>query len=165
MDSDPPSDAAWQVEEHDWLQALLPQLIRDAGLLRPEGPLPHQPLSLSEGLALEGLRRGAAVSQRDLADRLGLEKSTVSRLIAGLERRGLVTRERDPRNRRFYRLQLTDAGRSAAERLATSWRERHTQLLGAMTASEREALAIGLAALVRALRKYPSDVQAAADET
>jgi DNA-binding MarR family transcriptional regulator len=164
MKSDP-SGAPPQAEEHDWLQALVPQLIRDAGLLRPEGPLPHHPISLSEGLALEGLRRGAALSQRDLADRLGLEKSTVSRLVAGLERRGLVIRERDPRNRRFYRLQLTDAGRSAAERLAASWRERHAQLLGAMTSSEREALAIGLAALVRALRQDPSGDHAAADQT
>jgi DNA-binding MarR family transcriptional regulator len=53
--------------------------------------------------------RGPA-SQQDLAARLHLEKSTVSRMAAGLEQRGLVVRERDPGNRRLYRLRLTERG-------------------------------------------------------
>jgi DNA-binding MarR family transcriptional regulator len=39
--------------------------------------------------------------------RLRLEKSSVSRLVADLEQRALLHRERDEANRRLYRLRLT----------------------------------------------------------
>jgi DNA-binding MarR family transcriptional regulator len=82
---------------------------------------------------------------------LGLEKSTVSRLVAGLEHRGWLGRERDPANRRFYQLQLTDEGRTVAGHIGQDLRAHHEQLLGAMTPEEREALTIGLTGLARAL--------------
>jgi len=139
----------------DWLGALLARLIRVAGLLHPDEPLLGHPVTLSEGFALSELRAAAPLTQRDLADRLGLEKSTVSRLVAGLEERGMVTRRRNPENRRFYQLDLTEHGRAAADGLALSLRERHAQLLAAMTAPERDALATGLTGLLRAMGQLP----------
>ncbi len=142
-------------DDHDWLRPLIVQLIRASGLLQPDQPAPGHGGSLSEGFALAELAGNAPLAQRDLAERLGLEKSTVSRLLAGLERRGLVARERNPANRRFYQLRLTDRGRAAAAALAAAHRRRHLELLAAMTPAEREALAVGLRALVRALHAQP----------
>src|SRR5690606_11737787 len=87
--------------------------------------------------------------------RLGLEKSTVSRLVADLERQGLVARERDPANRRLYRLRTTDAGRALHRRLGTAFHHHYERWVAAMTAEERAALLTGLPALVRAVREYP----------
>jgi DNA-binding MarR family transcriptional regulator len=145
---------AWGVP--DALGVLLDRLIRTAGLLQPDQPMLGQPVSLSEAYALAELAREAPLSQRDLAERLDLEKSTVSRLIAGLERRGQVSRQRDPGNRRFYQITLTDEGRSLVNRLAAGMRQRHAQILGAMTDAERDALAVGVAALLRAMGQLPS---------
>lgn len=127
------------------------QLIRSSGLLQPDQPVPGNAVSTSEGFALAELAGGAPLSQRDLAERLRLEKSTVSRLVAGLERRGLVARERNPENRRFYQLRLTRHGHAAAAALAVTYRRWHAEVLAAMTPAERDALAVGLTALVRVL--------------
>jgi DNA-binding MarR family transcriptional regulator len=143
----------WKLD--DSLGTLLARLIRTAGLLQPDHPLLGQPVSLSEAFALAELIRDEPLSQRDLAERLDLEKSTVSRLVAGLERHGHVSRHRDPGNRRYYRITLTDLGRSTAERLATGMRQRHAEILAAMTEAEREALTIGVSALLRAMGQMP----------
>jgi DNA-binding MarR family transcriptional regulator len=144
---------AWGV--HDSLGILLDRLVRTAGLLQPDQPMLGQPVSLSEAYALAELAGDAPLSQRDLAVRLDLEKSTVSRLVAGLERRGHVRRQRDPTNRRYYQITLTDQGRSTVAQLATGMRRRHAQILGAMTEAERNALAIGVSALLRAMGRMP----------
>ena len=134
----------------DDLRRALRRLVRLGSLLEP-----HQHagvhLSLSEMMALGELADVASMSQQDLGQLLGLEKSTVSRLAAGLQRRGWVGRERDPANRRFYQLQLTPEGRAVADRIGQELRTHHEQLLGALTPDEREALTIGLAGLARAL--------------
>ncbi len=136
---------------HDWLTGLLGQFIRAAGLLQPDRPLLGERVSLSEGWALIELAEGSPLTQRDLTERLGLEKSTVSRLVAGLERRGLLTRRRNPANRRFHQVAITEDGRAAVGRLADAMLERHHRILAAMTSAERHALNTGLTALVRAM--------------
>jgi DNA-binding MarR family transcriptional regulator len=139
----------------DDLRRALRRLVRLGSLLEPQthhhGGL-H--LSLSEVMALGELADVESMSQQELGRLLGLEKSTVSRLVAGLQHRGWVGRERDPANRRFSLLQLTSEGRDVANRLGQDLRAHHEQLLAALTPSEREALAVGLAGLARALADH-----------
>ena len=129
-------------------EALAARLVRAAGLYEP-GRLTAAGVSASEGSALAELATGPGLSQQDLADRLGLEKSTISRLVTGLERKGWITRERDPDNRRYYRLQLTRTGKTTARKVRTAWHERHQRILTALTPTEREALGVVLAGLIR----------------
>jgi DNA-binding MarR family transcriptional regulator len=139
----------------DEFRRLLRRLIRVTGLLEPHD---HGGLhvSMSEVFALGELADADALSQQDLASRLGLEKSTVSRLAAGLERRGWLTREREPANRRFYRLRLTAQGQAAAQRVGEDLRTRHAELFDALTPQERTGLALGMAGLVRAFESRPA---------
>jgi DNA-binding MarR family transcriptional regulator len=146
---------------HDWLSGLLGQFVRAAGLLQPDHPGPFGHVSLSEAWALIELADGTPLTQRDLSERLDLEKSTVSRLVAGMERRGLVNRRRNPDNRRYAQVAITDHGRTVVNGLARDMLERHAHIFAAMTAAEREALATGLTALVRAM----GDAHAAGRET
>lgn len=135
----------------DRAHLLLLQLIRDAGLLQPDSRRGRpDSLSLSEGFALAELL-AKPLPQPDLGSRLHLEKSTVSRLVSGLERRGLVRRERHPDNRRMWLLRLTPAGSAAADRVTTQFHEQHSTLLHRMSGEERAALEAGLAALLREL--------------
>src|SRR5205807_4720239 len=106
----------------------------------------------SQAFALHELDAGTPLSQRDLADRLRLEKSSVSRMAAELERRGLIARERDPDNRRFYRLRITPEGRALHARMRGTFHERYTAWVGELTRTERDALRTGLGALVRVIR-------------
>jgi DNA-binding MarR family transcriptional regulator len=53
----------------------------------------------------------------ELAERMGLDVSTVSRRIADLEQAGLVDRAPDPDDRRAHLLQITGAGTRLVERM------------------------------------------------
>lgn len=133
------------------LHHLLMDLFRTVGLVLMDRAAPGQPVSLSQLFAIHELDHGAGMSQRELAERLGLEKSTVSRLVADLEADGLIERERDPANRRLYRLEITDAGRRLHSDIASSVNARYRRWTEAMTPEEREGLALGLPALLRAM--------------
>jgi DNA-binding MarR family transcriptional regulator len=142
-------------DESEQLHALFMDLVRVAGLLQPDQDLPGHTLSLSlsQAYAIHELDRDTGLSQRELAERLVLEKSTVSRLVADLQREGLLERRRDPANRRTDRLQLTDAGRAMHARIAAGYGARYHRWTAAMTPAERTALLVGLPALIRVVRE------------
>jgi DNA-binding MarR family transcriptional regulator len=108
-------------------------------------------LSGSEARALIELLAARGIAQGELAGLLGLEKSTVSRLAAGLERKGWIRRGRDEGNQRYVRLYLTAEGGVVAERVWNAWRSRQARILAALSAEERAGLAAGLRGLVRGL--------------
>lgn len=144
-------------EDEGELHRLLLELVRSAGLLHVAGAGSAGQVSLSELLALHELDAGGALAQQELAAKLQLDKSTVSRLVAGLETRSLLIRQRDPNNRRIIRLSLTPAGRRLHLDLAQAMHARQRTVLAAMTAPERTALAAGLAGLLRALSESFDD--------
>ena len=109
---------------------------------------------MSEVFALGELSEEGALSQQDLVERLGLEKSTVSRLAAGMEARGWLSRQREATNRRFYQLHLTDEGREVALRVGQDLRAHHAHLLDLLTTQERRALTTGLTGLIRAMESH-----------
>jgi DNA-binding MarR family transcriptional regulator len=130
--------------------------VRVVGVLQPAQAVPGQPVSVSQAFALHELNTDTPLSQRDLTERLGLEKSTVSRLAADMERKGLLVRDRDPVNQRLYRLRLTDQGRALHLRIAAAFHEQYGCWVSAMTPTERDALLTGLSALVRVMRGRPA---------
>ena len=64
-------------------------------------------------------------------------------------------RERDPANRRTYRLRLTEAGRDYHIRVAAGYGAQYQRWTTAMTPAERRALLVGLPALIRVVREIP----------
>jgi DNA-binding MarR family transcriptional regulator len=108
-------------------------------------------LSGSEARALIELVKARGIAQGELGALLGLEKSTVSRLAAGLERKGWIRRGRDEGNQRYVRLYLTAEGGAVAAGLWSAWHSRQARILAALTPEERTGLAAGLRGLVRGL--------------
>jgi len=108
-------------------------------------------VSASEARALIELVSARGIAQGELAAVLALDKSTVSRLAAGLERKGWIRRGRDENNQRYVRLYLTPQGREVAGRLWQAWRSRQARILAALSADERAGLSAGLGGLVRVL--------------
>ncbi|HRY08947.1 MAG: MarR family transcriptional regulator [Actinobacteria bacterium] len=53
------------------------------------------------------------ISQRELAHATRVEEQTISQSVDRLERLGMVTREKDPTDRRRFLVTMTDAGREA----------------------------------------------------
>ena len=66
--------------------------------------------SLPVWLVLISLKSGQLASQRELADAVGSQGGTLSHHFTAMESAGLVTRRRDPRNRRLHVVELTPDG-------------------------------------------------------
>jgi len=122
---------------------------RAGGSATPAAAIPQ--VTGSEARALIELVKARGIAQGELAGLLGLEKSTVSRLAAGLERKGWVRRGRDEDNQRYVRLYLTAEGAVVAARLWDAWLSRQARILSSLTDEERAGLSAGLRGLVRGL--------------
>lgn len=134
------------------LHHLFMDFLRASGMLQPDALVPGQAISMSQAFALHELDTDTPLSQRDLAERLHLEKSSVSRMAAEMERKGLLVRERDETNRRLYRLRLTDHGRATHAGMASGFHDQYSRWVATMTPEERDALVVGLSAFVRAMK-------------
>ncbi|MBN1877771.1 MAG: MarR family transcriptional regulator [Anaerolineae bacterium] len=67
-------------------------------------------LSSAEGnILLHLFTQGHEMGQEQLVAQLDVSKAAISRTLNSLERKGYVTRQRDPDDRRAHRVQLTDA--------------------------------------------------------
>jgi MarR family transcriptional regulator, transcriptional regulator for hemolysin len=73
--------------------------------------------SVPTWLILLSLKSGRPETQRELADAVGIRGATMTHHLDALEKAGLVTRMRDPSNRRVQRVALTSEGDAAFHRL------------------------------------------------
>lgn len=80
------------------------------------------------------------VSQRDLIARIGIDKSTMVRLIDELEDGGLVSRERTPQDRRAYSIVLTRRGEETLAEARRTADEVGDHIFGGFTDPERRQL-------------------------
>ena len=77
----------------------------------------------------------------DVAETLGLHKSTMSRNISVLERLGLVTREPSAEDARARLLTITEPGRTSLDAAISARRQRVSTILTRWTASDVRDLA------------------------
>ena len=73
--------------------------------------------SLPVWLVLLNLKMRTVASQRELAEAMGIKEATLTHHLNAMETAGLITRRRDPANRRIHVVELTDAGESSFARL------------------------------------------------
>jgi DNA-binding MarR family transcriptional regulator/GNAT superfamily N-acetyltransferase len=108
-------------------------------------------LALGEVRVLYELAHHAGSSGAELARMLDLDPGHLSRMLAGLRRRGLVRRERSSRDRRASILGLTAAGRRAFGRLDRKAEAQVSALLGSFPEGDRDALVRALGGMRRLL--------------
>ncbi|HTQ93980.1 MAG TPA: MarR family transcriptional regulator [Streptosporangiaceae bacterium] len=66
--------------------------------------------SLPAWLVLISLKSRQLASQRELAEAVGIQGATLTHHLDAMESAGLLTRRRDPANRRLHLVELTPAG-------------------------------------------------------
>ncbi|MEU9346120.1 MarR family transcriptional regulator [Streptomyces sp. NPDC048278] len=106
----------------------LDELVKPAGITA----LQYTALTVLErhdGLSAAQLARDSFVTAQSMAD-----------LVRSLETRGLIRRERNPRNRRELLILLTDAGRELLAGVAGSVRELEERMVRELTAHQEEQL-------------------------
>lgn len=68
-------------------------------------------------LVLLSLKTRPTANQRELAAAVGIQGATLTHHLDAMESGGLLTRRRDPENRRVHLVELTGAGEAAFQRL------------------------------------------------
>ena len=86
---------------------------------------------------LHHLEAQGPVAQRELASALRIQPSNIVALLDDLERRGLLGRSPDPRDRRRHRVVLTSRGQAALKRATVAVRAAEADLLAPLSAVER----------------------------
>jgi len=107
---------------------------------------------------------GGPIAVGELAERMGVSQQAASKAVADLERRGYVSRQRDPADARLRRVTLTDRGVAvieAARHHRAALAERLAQRLGPRRAESARRLLVdvlgelGADAALRARRARP----------
>jgi MarR family transcriptional regulator for hemolysin len=96
--------------------------------------------SLPVWLVLVELKGSRHAAQRDLARAVGVEGPTLTHHLHRMEAAGLVTRRRDPANRRAHQVELTDGGEAMFARLVGAVVAFDEQLRAGLTPAEVDTL-------------------------
>ncbi|MDR3607595.1 MAG: MarR family transcriptional regulator [Oligoflexia bacterium] len=100
-----------------------------------------RPLNLTDAVwrpLLHVARLGKQVNQKQLAQSLGIEGSSLARLIDQLEEQGLIRRIEAPQDRRAKLISLTDRGNAVVTAVQTRIGESHSELLSEITEQDLE---------------------------
>jgi len=81
------------------------------------------------------------VSQHELGQQLGIDRTTMVEVIDDLEAKGVVVRKRNAADRRSYTIQLTPKGQTVQKRAATAFDAAADEFFGPLKPAERQGLA------------------------
>jgi MarR family transcriptional regulator, 2-MHQ and catechol-resistance regulon repressor len=96
-------------------------------------------ISVTQCHALEAVDRLGPRTSNELAAELFLDKSTTSRVVTTLERKGYVTRQAHPQDRRSVLIDLTSAGRKLLGKIQADLVAETRELLDDFEPAVREA--------------------------
>ncbi len=140
------------------LDGYLPYLLNRAGSriatafneeVRPLGA------TLQVWRVLAALRERDGRRMGDLSETTSIEVSTLTRLVDGMEKKGLVARRRDEADARAVTLHATPAGRRLTQRLVPIAERYETAALEGFDAAEAEVLKAALRRLYANMDRLP----------
>ncbi len=104
---------------------------------------------LGKTSTLQVVAKNPGISQMELSEIFGRDRSAQSRIVTDLERRGLIKREIDPTQRHRYKLYATQTGLDLVLGLEAMARENERQVFHALSAEEYETMRKLLLRVVR----------------
>ena len=101
--------------------------------------------------AIVEIGRAQSISLNELADLLGLDKSTMSRTINNLVQDDLVSREIDAKDRRYITIQLTSKGMESFHEIEEKMRVYFEQIYQAIPEAKRAQVVESLQLLLQVI--------------
>lgn len=129
------------------------RFIRLFGILHPTQTPCGFNLSLSQILALQTIEEERTTTLHALAEKLYLERSTVSRLVDALVQAGFIRREVNEENRREIQLSLTDHGQRTVEEGRNQSNAFFRSILDNVSEQDRNAILHGFRNFTSALHE------------
>ncbi|MEU0274316.1 MarR family winged helix-turn-helix transcriptional regulator [Streptomyces sp. NPDC006307] len=145
-----PTEPAETSAIRDSLGTALVRAAREHRVLVSRG-LTELGLHPGQELLLAELWKEDGVTQTELTARLGVELPTVVKAVQRLEASGLVTRRKDPRDRRVTRVHLTEQGGGLRFAVETVWTRTEDLMLRGLEERQVRALREALDVLHRNL--------------
>jgi len=133
------------------LRELLRQLIRKLGLL-DKTQLSCCGITYSQCHALVEIGSNQSLSINELAELLGLDKSTLSRTVNTMVEQGLVTREPDPDDRRYVKIKLTPTGSGLLSDIEDKMTDYYLNIYQAIPQDKRKQVLESLELLVKIIK-------------
>lgn len=137
-------------QQAETLNRVLGNLIRSYQLRDREEICCHG-ISVAQCYALQAVGEAGAPRMSELADRLQLKVSTLTRTVDQLVAQDLVSRCDDPRDRRICCVSLTPEGRRALDTIQRDMIEMEKDILQGIAPEDREPLIRGLTQIADAL--------------
>ena len=109
-------------------------------------------LTITQSYVMEVIIRRRRLTLNDLAEEMNLDKSTISRVVDGLERKGAVRRIGNPLDGRSILLEATRSGKQRRRRIEVDIVAENENVLGAFSPAVRRDLVRLIGALTRAVR-------------
>jgi DNA-binding MarR family transcriptional regulator len=116
-------------------------------------------VTVAEWVVLREMYGKEEMSSSDLAERIGMTRGAISKLVDRLVGKALVTRQDRRDDRRFQDIALTAAGQRLVPSLAALADQNDEELFHPLSVTERETLIATLRKLVQAhgLHKLPTE--------
>jgi DNA-binding MarR family transcriptional regulator len=125
-------------------------LSRSARYLREDLAQALAPMQLTvhEYAILRIIEAGDTIAQQAVAERYGVDRSTMVEVVDKLEAKQLLSREKNPQDRRSYNLIITPKGRKTITRARRISAALHKKFLSPLTEEESDKLYESLARLI-----------------
>lgn len=112
----------------------------EAVAARLQRDLAGKRLTTSQFGVIEALLHLGSLCQGELAGKLLRSGASMTSVVEGLEKRGLVVRQRTAEDKRFVRVALTGKGRRLIQEIFPAHAETVTRLFSVLTEEEQEQL-------------------------
>ncbi len=116
---------------------LIGRVSRKLNKITKESIMPYK-LTTSQFFLLIALYEENGILISKLAEKVALDKATLTGIIDRLERDGLVERRDDPKDRRAIRVYLTPKAESLREELLEIYHRNNSRFLSVLSEEERE---------------------------
>jgi MarR family transcriptional regulator, lower aerobic nicotinate degradation pathway regulator len=146
-DKTPPGPPGGVLEERWSSPGILLALLGQDAMRRLRQTLDAHDLKPRQHYLLGLLHDHGATGQRELGEAMGVDPSVLVNLLNPLEAGGLVSRERDPADRRRHVVTLTAAGRRHFDNATRAQREAEDAMFAALDDDQRQQLEAVLVAL------------------
>jgi DNA-binding MarR family transcriptional regulator len=94
-------------------------------------------LHVGQEICLMYLFEENALTQSQLAEKMGVQPPTVHKMLSRMESSGLVDRQTDAHDSRVSRIHLTDKGRTLQTDIARTWVDLEARTVAHLTLEER----------------------------
>jgi DNA-binding MarR family transcriptional regulator len=111
-------------------------------------------LTVSEFKLLRALNRDKAVAAGELAKRVDLSSSRLTRILDGMVKKGIVTRVAAEDDRRVIEVSLTEGGQRIQQTLNEKYVQTHQDILGLLPPGGGESVIVALEKLGEAMQEW-----------